>query len=498
MRKLIMGMAFALSLAFAGTALASTTPTPTITPLVECVTPTPNGYWTTFTYAADASKFIPAKTGSSSDNRLLVGGQDLEFTSGNGQQPWIEEFVSGSRQYSFHVWAASNENAKWIVNGVSAESSKTGSQQCGSGPAGPQGQPGIQGPPGPQGIQGLPGAQGPQGQQGEPGAAGVAGPAGPQGADGRPGSLVVMTKLDEGDEDCPAGGVKITTYRYQNNAPEGSQADWIRSEEGHAEVVCNGVDGNDGAQGPQGQGGPQGPAGPAGPQGPTGPIGPQGPQGTHGEQGVPGLPGLSPNVVKLPTGSKACPNGGLAVVSLGYLMRNAEVVEFFGHPVIIPTGYATVCNGEDGKDGQDGAPGAKGDTGAGGANGVDGKNGGNGTNGVNGANGVKGDTGTSAANSADSARIIVQAVPKAHLIGNTLRIVHAQKHKGMKFISARAMLRDKRLPVHGRSIKVDLRGKIVGNYNVYVSAKYRTKGGNVHTVRFMRALSVTRSYSAPK
>jgi hypothetical protein len=81
----------------------------------------------------------------------------------------------------------------------------------------------------------------------------------------------------------------------------------------------------------------------------------------------------------------------------------------------------------------------------------------------------------------------------AVLVGNTRRVLHAQKRKHMKFLRARATLRNKRLPVRGRRIIVDLRGKDVGNYNVYITAKYRTRKGKVKTFREMRALSVSRS-----
>jgi hypothetical protein len=81
----------------------------------------------------------------------------------------------------------------------------------------------------------------------------------------------------------------------------------------------------------------------------------------------------------------------------------------------------------------------------------------------------------------------------AVLVGNTRRVLHAQKRKHMKFLRARATLRNKRLSVRGRRIIVDLRGKDVGNYNVYITAKYRTRKGNVKTFREMRALSVSRS-----
>ena len=56
-----------------------------------------------------------------------------------------------------------------------------------------------------------------------------------------------------------------------------------------------------------------------------------------------------------------------------------------------------------------------------------------------------------------------------------MRTIHVRKIKGMKFISVRATLRGKRLPAHGRTIKVDLRGKAVGDYHVFITAKYKAK-----------------------
>ena len=72
-------------------------------------------------------------------------------------------------------------------------------------------------------------------------------------------------------------------------------------------------------------------------------------------------------------------------------------------------------------------------------------------------------------------------------------VVHVPQRKGERFLSARATLRNKRLPVRGRSITVDLRGKVVGNYNVFIVAKYRTKSGRVHVHSTHRSLSVTRA-----
>ena len=116
---------------------------------------------------------------------MRVGGQYLVFRHSD-QNPWIEEYVytNGSREYSFHVWFPTDEDATSYVkiDGTTSSATATSaSDRCSVGPAGPQGEPGIQGPPGPQGPQGLPGANG---QAGEPGAAGVAGPPGPQGPAG--------------------------------------------------------------------------------------------------------------------------------------------------------------------------------------------------------------------------------------------------------------------------------------------------------------------------
>ena len=183
-RSVIAGAAsIAIAALTAPVAMAGEAPAPgsVITPLVECVTPTPNGYWATFTYAASGLKggdeYIQA---GSSANEVLVGGDELVFSQ-SAQQAWIEEFVDGSRQYSFHVWFPADEDAQWSVRVDKTTESATAdakSMPCLVGPEGPQGEAGIQGPPGPDGAQGLPGTNG---AGGEPGAPGVAGPAGPQG-----------------------------------------------------------------------------------------------------------------------------------------------------------------------------------------------------------------------------------------------------------------------------------------------------------------------------
>ena len=74
-----------------------------------------------------------------------------------------------------------------------------------------------------------------------------------------------------------------------------------------------------------------------------------------------------------------------------------------------------------------------------------------------------------------------------------MRTLRVQSIKGKKLVSVRASLRGKRLHTSGRKIKVDLRGKTVGNYNVVITAKYKTKHGKLHTVRSVRTLSITHS-----
>ena len=56
----------------------------------------------------------------------------------------------------------------------------------------------------------------------------------------------------------------------------------------------------------------------------------------------------------------------------------------------------------------------------------------------------------------------------------------------MKFVSARASLRGKSVrTIRGRTIKVDLRGKSVGRYRVFITAKYKAHG-KVYKVRSTR------------
>ena len=120
-------------------------------------------------------------------------------------------------------------------------------------------------------------------------------------------------------------------------------------------------------------------------------------------------------------------------------------------------------------DGAAGRQGPKGDTGTAGVDGLNGKNGTNGST-------------TAAAAGVSGAKVKV---------GATKRTLHVRSAKSMKLVSVRASLRGKSLPVHAGSIQVDLRGKVVGNYNVSIVAKYKTQSGKVHTVHSTRGLSVT-------
>ena len=119
--------------------------------------------------------------------------------------------------------------------------------------------------------------------------------------------------------------------------------------------------------------------------------------------------------------------------------------------------------GPQGPSGKDGAAGLAGKDGAAGPAGKDG---------VNGMTTVVHDYGT--------------------IAGASMRTVRIHKIKGMKFVSARASLRGKRLPVQGRKVKVDLRGKSVGEYRVRITAKYKADG-KVYKVRSVRSLSIVRN-----
>ena len=117
----------------------------------------------------------------------------------------------------------------------------------------------------------------------------------------------------------------------------------------------------------------------------------------------------------------------------------------------------------------------------------------NGSNGADGTNGVDGKNGatTARANGKDGVTTIIhQYGTGSKLLGASMRTLRAPLPKGAKLVSVKATLRNKALPVSGRTVKVNLAGKAVGNYNVSMLVKYK-KGGKTHTARSTRSLSVT-------
>lgn len=74
--------------------------------------------------------------------------------------------------------------------------------------------------------------------------------------------------------------------------------------------------------------------------------------------------------------------------------------------------------------------------------------------------------------------------------GDNFRTIHAPTRKGERFLSTRATLRGRGLPVKGRSILVNLIGQQEGNYNVRLTSRYRTAHGHVRSVKTTRNLSV--------
>jgi hypothetical protein len=74
--------------------------------------------------------------------------------------------------------------------------------------------------------------------------------------------------------------------------------------------------------------------------------------------------------------------------------------------------------------------------------------------------------------------------------GDDLLTLHAARRAGQRFLSAHATLRGKRLTVKGRSIRLDLRGRSEGNYDVRIIARYRTKSGRVVRIVTHRVRSV--------
>lgn len=112
--------------------------------------------------------------------------------------------------------------------------------------------------------------------------------------------------------------------------------------------------------------------------------------------------------------------------------------------------------------------------------------------GANGANGAPGVTTVVQVPVAVpvAARPVGQAVvPNCN--GDDVRTIHAPSLKGAKFVSARASLRGKKLNVSGRTIRVDLRERTEGNYNVRITTRYRSSTtGRTFTRRNTRPLSV--------
>ena len=63
--------------------------------------------------------------------------------------------------------------------------------------------------------------------------------------------------------------------------------------------------------------------------------------------------------------------------------------------------------------------------------------------------------------------------------GDDVLTLHAARRAGQRFLSASATLRGERLTVRGRSIRLDLRRRSEGHYDVRIVARYRTKSGRV-------------------
>lgn len=116
-----------------------------------------------------------------------------------------------------------------------------------------------------------------------------------------------------------------------------------------------------------------------------------------------------------------------------------------------------------------------------------GENGSNGSDGSNGANGRNGAPGVNGQTTIITRREEVLA--PLVCTGNVVRTIRAPRRKGEEFISAKAKMRGRTLPVLGRFITVDLVGRLEGNYNVQIKSKYR-KGNFTRVVKTTRNLSV--------
>ncbi|MGD9694389.1 MAG: hypothetical protein AB7V42_01875 [Thermoleophilia bacterium] len=78
------------------------------------------------------------------------------------------------------------------------------------------------------------------------------------------------------------------------------------------------------------------------------------------------------------------------------------------------------------------------------------------------------------------------------LAGNRVRFVAIRKLRGLRLVSATAILRGARLPVRGYRVRVDLRDRTAGRYQVKVTARYRTAKGQAVTRRQATVLVVSR------
>ena len=132
-------------------------------------------------------------------------------------------------------------------------------------------------------------------------------------------------------------------------------------------------------------------------------------------------------------------------------------------------------------------PPAQGPQGPAGPAGPAGNNGAAGPQGVAGRNGVNGAPGTT---QIIERVVTVPAAPSVCATG-TKRTLHASSRKGAKFLSAKATLRGKKLTVKGRTVTVNLAGQTEGNFNVKITARYRSnKTHKVFTRTEVRNLSV--------
>lgn len=78
--------------------------------------------------------------------------------------------------------------------------------------------------------------------------------------------------------------------------------------------------------------------------------------------------------------------------------------------------------------------------------------------------------------------------------GNTVRTLHAPRREGKKFLGVKAALLTpagfRSQKTSGRTVKLDLRGKAEGNYNVRLISRYRTRSGRVQRITTWRHFSV--------